>query len=134
MRVVQGAWDNWRKELTRLKEVAERQVLLAKLTEAEKFCRHVANDHCPYLKGCPVCIQAQGRRRSHWRSSFPSVHSASFDIAGPFIAGQSFDPVASGRDKGGGYKYFLACSYAVPKGYGPLEVESGLEGPGKAVK
>ncbi|CAE7787133.1 RE1 [Symbiodinium sp. CCMP2592] len=109
---------------TRLDEVAERRVLLRKLTESERYALHVARDHSTYLKGCPVCIQAQGRRRSHWRSSFPSVHSASFDLAGPFIAGQSFDPVASGRDKGGGYRYFLTCSYAVPTGYVPLEVEA----------
>ena len=31
--------------------------------------------------------------------------------------GTSFDPEASGRDKGTGYRYFLACSYAVPRGY-----------------
>ena len=37
-----------------------------------------------------------------------------FDIAGPFKAGRSFDATASGRDTGGGYKYFLACAFTVP--------------------
>ena len=76
--------------------------------------RHVGNDHIPFRKGCPVCIQAQGRQRSHWRSSVTSVYSLSCDIAGPFKDGLGFDPVASGRDKGRGYRYFLAAAYSVP--------------------
>ena len=32
--------------------------------------------------------------------------------------------MASGRDQGGGYRYFLACAYAVPVGYAPLEPEA----------
>ncbi|CAE7255929.1 unnamed protein product, partial [Symbiodinium microadriaticum] len=31
------------------------------------------------------------RQRSHWRSSFPEVHSASFDIAGPFVPGDGLE-------------------------------------------
>ena len=117
------AWDAWKSELLCFAETKEREVLLGKMCKEEQYKVHLANDHSPYLKGCPVCVQAQGRRRCHWRSGFPTVHSASFDIAGPFIPGQSFDPVASGRDQGGGYRYFLACSYAVPEKYRP-------EGPG----
>ena len=101
LRVVQTAWDHWKLEVARAEEIKERKVLLAKLSEKERFEKHVLADHVPYMKGCPVCIQAQGRRRAHWRSSFPAIHSASMDIAGPFVPGQSFDPVASGRDRGG---------------------------------
>ena len=122
-RVIQNAWGRWKSELAASVEVEERKIFLKKMCSREDYARHVANDHSPYLRGCPICIQAQGRRRSHWRSSFPTVHSASFDIAGPFVAGKSFDPVASGRDRGGGYRYFLACSYAVPEGYVPLSPE-----------
>ncbi|CAE7887157.1 GIP, partial [Symbiodinium necroappetens] len=43
----------------------------------------------------------------------------SVDLAGPFISGQSWDVEASGRDRGKGYKYFLACAYAVPDKYVP---------------
>ena len=125
--LVQVAWVRWRDELENLDDVQDRRILLSKLSEKARYDLHVANDHSPYLKGCPVCVQAQGRRRSHWRTGFPSIHSASFDIAGPFTPGCSFDPVASGRDRGGGYKYFLACSYAAPKGYGPLDLDEGPE-------
>ena len=75
---------------------------------------HERNDHVPYKRGCPICIAAQGRQKSHWRSGHTGQFSASFDIAGPFIAGRSFDPVSSGRDKGQGYRYFLACAYSMP--------------------
>ena len=78
------------------------------------YAKHVAHDHIPCLKGCPLCISAQGRQRSHRRSSFPAIHSLN---AGPFLEGTSFDPEVSGRDRGGKYRYFLACSYAVPRGY-----------------
>ncbi|CAE7537698.1 RE1 [Symbiodinium sp. CCMP2592] len=118
--VLQGFWVTWKADLERFKEAKDRETLLKRLTEKERYELHLRSDHSPYLKGCPVCVQAQGRRRSHWRTGFPTVHSASFDIAGPFVPGVSFDPVASGRDKGGGYRYFLACSYAVPGNYRPL--------------
>ena len=126
---VRGAWKRWKEESAQAAEIAERKVLLARMTEAESYARHVERDHVPYRKGCPVCISAQGRQRSHWRSAFPSIHSVSVDIAGPLLEGTSYDPEASGRDKGGGYKYFLACSYAVPKGY---EVPSEPVAPVKA--
>ena len=61
-----------------------------------------------------MCIASQGRQRSHWRSSCTTVHSASFDLAGPFVPGRAFDPIASGRDRGQGYKYFLACAFTMP--------------------
>ena len=35
-------------------------------------------------------------------------------MARPFISGKSFDPVTSGRDRGLGYKYFLACAFKIP--------------------
>ena len=79
--------------------------------------RHISNDHVPYRKGCPICIQAQGRQRSHWRSQFPVVHSLSVDVAGPLISGLSWNVESSGRDRGKGYRYFLACAYTVPRGY-----------------
>ena len=41
----------------------------------------------PLPEGCPACVAAQGRQRSHWRASVKSVYSASFDIAGPFVKG-----------------------------------------------
>ncbi|CAE7208375.1 TY5A, partial [Symbiodinium necroappetens] len=36
------------------------------------------------------------------------------------VVGQSWDVEASGRDRGKGYKYFLACAYAVPEKYVPV--------------
>ena len=117
---IKSSWKAWKEEGLRAAEIAERRVLLSKLTEAESYARHVANDHVPFRKGCPVCVGAQGRRRAHWRTSHPGVHSASFDLAGPFLDGLGYDPEASGRDRGKGYRYFLACSYTVPERYGPL--------------
>ena len=119
LRVVQGAWCRWCALGCQVAEASERRLWLSKLTAEELYARHVANDHVPYLKGCPDCIRAQGRQRSHWRGSFTGIHSASFDIAGPFVPGQAFNPEVSGRDKGGGYRYFLACAYSVPDKYSP---------------
>ncbi|CAE7203000.1 true, partial [Symbiodinium sp. CCMP2456] len=46
------------------------------------------------------------------------VHSLSVDISGPFIKGRSYDVEASGRDKGDGYRYFLAGAYTIPDKFG----------------
>ncbi|CAE7550351.1 GIP, partial [Symbiodinium necroappetens] len=119
VRVIQGAWFRWRWERGQQDESNQRQLLLRKMTEAEQVSRHEAQDHVPYRKGCPVCIASQGRQRSHWRSSCPGVHSLSVDISGPFVLGTSWDVEASGRDKGGNYKYFLAGSYAIPSKFSP---------------
>ena len=112
--LVLQAWTKWGIEQGLWSEVSLKQCLLARMSEEESFRRHVANNHTPFKKGCPVCIAAQGRRRSHWRSSFTGLYALSCDLAGPFVAGQGYDPVASGRDKGQGYKYFLACAYTLP--------------------
>ena len=120
---MQKAWVLWKWEQARAEEVVERRAILKKLTEEESYALHVQQDHVPYRKGCPICISAQGRQRSHWRSSFPGLHALSVDIAGPLIPGQSWDAEASGRDKGGGYRYFLACAYTIPGGFAPAVSE-----------
>ena len=112
--LVMQAWVRWGREQGLWEEVGIRRLLLAKLTEEELQRKHAGNDHVPFRKGCPICIQSQGRQRSHWRARFTGLYSASFDIAGPFTPGSSFDPGASGRDKGAGYKYFLACAFSLP--------------------
>ena len=122
LHLVQKAWLMWKWEQERHAEVKERRLILKKLTEEEAYKRHLERDHVPYRKGCPICIQAQGRQRAHWRSGFPDMHSLSVDLAGPFVSGQSWDVEASGRDRGRGYKYFLACAYAVPTKYSPAAV------------
>ena len=109
-----AAWVRWGQEQGLWEQVNLRRMLLAKLTEEELQRKHAASDHVPFRKGCPICIQSQGRQRSHWRASHTGLYSASFDIAGPFTPGRSFDPTASGRDKGTGYRYFLACAFSVP--------------------
>ena len=111
LRVIQGAWLGWCAGRERGDSVSERKALLAKLTEDELLRRHIENDHVPYLKGCPTCIAAQGRQRSHWRAGVTSLYSISCDLAGPFKDGLGFDATASGRDRGRGYKYFLSAAY-----------------------
>ncbi|CAE7521159.1 RE2 [Symbiodinium sp. CCMP2592] len=111
---VQGAWLDWCAGKESEAVVAERKVWLAKLSEKELLQQHADNDHVPFLRGCPVCIAAQGRQRSHWRAEVTSLYSLSCDLAGPFKDGMSFDATASGRDKGKGYKYFLSAAYSVP--------------------
>ena len=108
------AWTQWRTEQSAQEELQQRKALLKALTLEERHRRHVDNDHIPFEKGCPICIAAQGRQRSHRRQAVTGVFGASFDIAGPFISGQGFDAVSSGRDSGCGYKYFLACAYSIP--------------------
>ena len=119
VRLVQKAWAMWKWEQCKQDEVLARKIILKKLTEEESYRLHVAHDHVPYRKGCPICIQSQGRQRAHWRSGFPGMHSLSVDVAGPFVSGQAWDVEASGRDRGKGYKYFLACSYAIPGEFAP---------------
>ena len=114
LRTVQKYWLDWKGEGRRLSEVAERKLLLSKLTEHEAQLLHERNDHVPYRRGCEICISSQGRQRAHWRKSFTNIYSANFDLAGPFVPGRSFDPVASGRDKGLGYRYLLVCAYTIP--------------------
>ena len=108
------AWVMWGKERGLWQEIGKRRLWLAKLTEEELQARHEQQDHVPFRKGCPICVSAQGRQRSPWRASKKAVYAASFDLAGPFVAGHSFDATVSGRDMGKGYKYFLACAFTVP--------------------
>ena len=113
-RLVQASWSRWYAENGVEADAEARQIMLARMSAEKRWQLHEANDHVPYMRGCPVCIASQGRQRSHWRSSCTSVHSASFDLAGPFVPGRAFDPIASGRDRGQGYKYFLACAFTMP--------------------
>ena len=117
-KLVHRAWMLWKWEQANQAEIEERRLILKKLSEQESMERHIANDHVPYRKGCPICIRAQGRQRSHWRSGFPVAHSLSVDVAGPLVSGLSWGVEASGRDQGKGYRYFLACAYTIPKDYG----------------
>ena len=123
----QQAWTHWVQEYSRPQEVDLRQAMLARFTEEERMRLHVQQDHTPFKKGCPTCLAAQARQRSHWLTGCSHVHSASFDLAGPFVAGRSYDPAASGRDRGGNYRYFLACAFAVP--ILPPSVSPQVEGP-----
>ena len=130
------AWVYWGREQGLWDEVQLRKAMLTKLKEEEAWRRHLDSDHVPFRKGCPVCVAAQGRQRCHWRSTARNVSSASFDLAGPFISGRGYDPAASGRDRGLGYKYFLACAYtlavrpAIPDHEEPKEPPVVLEGSG----
>ena len=63
----------------------------------------------------PYLYFLRGTWRQHRRSQFSSLYEAHFDVAGPFIPGQDFNPMASGRDKGGNYRYFVACAFTIPK-------------------
>ena len=56
-----------------------------------------------------------------------SLYSLSCDIAGPFRAGQGWDPIASGRDRGHNYKYFLSFAFSVP--VSPRELQPELTRP-----
>ena len=120
-------------------EVSSRQSFLRRLTDQEPWRRHQEQDHIPFRRGCPVCVASQGRQRSHWRASVTGVYALSVDIAGPFKPGRSWDPTASGRDRGLGYKYFLASAFSIPlaptsedKAGGPgTEAKPGVE-PGDA--
>ena len=111
---VRQAWDQWRQEQSAPEEILQRQILLKAMTAEQRHQCHLRNDHVPFQKGCPVCVAAQGRQRSHRRQAVTGVYGASFDIAGPFVPEQGFDAVSSGRDLGHGYKYFLACAYSIP--------------------
>ncbi|CAE7524429.1 GIP, partial [Symbiodinium necroappetens] len=58
------------------------------------------------------------RTKGYSEAAFGGVHSLSVDISGPFIKGRSYDVEASGRDKGDGYRYFLAGAYTIPDKFG----------------
>ena len=114
MGCVLKVWEQWRRLKLVVRDPSARQAMLSKLTEEESLRRHRANDHIPFRKGCVDCIAAQGRQRSHWRSQITTLYSLSVDLAGPFSDGRSFDPISSGRDRGRGYKYFVAAAYSIP--------------------
>ena len=126
--LVREAWPRWLAEHGTQPEAEARRVMLARLTEEQKWQLRQANDHIPYMRGCPTCVTSQARQRSHWRSTCTTVHSASFDLAGPFVPGRAFDPIASGRDRGWGYKYFLACAFSVPSA-APLDSDVAMPAP-----
>ena len=52
------AWVQWGREQGLWQEVGVRRLLLAKLTEGEMQRKHADNDHAPFRKGCPICIQS----------------------------------------------------------------------------
>ena len=111
--VLQG-WAQWGRELQLWEDVHERQSYLLKLSTKQSLKERIANDHIPWRKGCPTCISSAGRQRQHRRATFPSLWEAHFDVAGPFVPGQDFNPMASGRDKGSNYRYFVACAFTIP--------------------
>ena len=131
--LVLQSWKKWGAEQGLWPEVQDRQRYLAKLTQEEQLRRHQQNDHVPFRKGCPICVAAQGRQRSHWRASFTGIYALSADIAGPFKPGRCWDPTASGRDRGLGYRYFLATAFTFPlekpvdaSGEGPMDDKTGV--------
>ena len=126
---VVAAWRAWKQENGLWPEAGARRLLLNKLTEEEAMKRHEASDHSPFRRGCPVCVASQGRQRSHWRASFAGLYSLSVDIAGPFKPGRFWDPVASGRDKGLGYRYFLAAAFTIPLKFGEESPKGATEEP-----
>ena len=71
------------------------------------------------------------KTKEHRRAAKTGVYSASFDLAGPFIPGRSYDPAASGRDRGLGYKYFLACAFTVPLKVGEWRYRALVDDPPK---
>ena len=75
----------------------DRRALLSTLTQKEAMRRH-----------------EQGRQRAHWRAPFMGLYSILVDIVAPFKPGRCWDPVASGRDKRGNYRYFVASAFSIP--------------------
>ena len=65
--LVREAWSRWVMEQGTQPEAEARRVMLARLTEEQKWQLRQANDHIPYMRGCPTCITSQARQRSHWR-------------------------------------------------------------------
>ena len=91
--LVLQSWLKWGMEQGLWREVEERQGYVAKMTQEEQLKRHLQNDHVPFRKGCPVCVAAQGRQKSHWRAAFTGIYAVSADIAGPFKPGRCWDPL-----------------------------------------
>ena len=87
---INSAWGIWCRGLISDSEIAVRKAWIGKVAGVD-FEAHCRNDHVPFLKGCPTCIESQSRQKPHWRQSVTSVGAASFDISGPFVWGFSYD-------------------------------------------
>ena len=77
---------------------------IAKLT-SEQWKQHVLNDHMPFSRECPTCLQGSGRSRPHKKVPHPDALTLSVDICGPFRPGQ---------DKKGKAKYFMVGVFSIP--------------------
>ena len=77
---------------------------VAKLT-SEQWKQHVANDHLPYSRECPVCLQGSGKNRPHRKVQRPDALTLSVDICGPF---------RPGVDRRKKAKYFMVGVFSIP--------------------
>eukprot|EP00913_Durusdinium_trenchii_P006758 g6353.t2 len=77
---------------------------VAKLT-SEQWKQHVMNDHLPYSRECPTCLQGSGRSRPHKKVQRPDALTLSVDICGPF---------RPGHDRLKKAKYFMVGVFSIP--------------------
>ena len=77
---------------------------VAKLT-SEQWHQHVMNDHLPFSRECPTCLQGSGRSRPHKKVPHPDALTLSVDICGPF---------RPGHDRGAKTKYFMVGVFSIP--------------------
>lgn len=85
-------------------ERKEGDKMMAKLT-SEQWKQHVMNDHLPYSRECPTCLQGSGRSCPHKKVQRPDALTLSVDICGPF---------RPGHDRLKKAKYFMVGVFSIP--------------------
>ncbi|CAE7247520.1 RE1 [Symbiodinium sp. CCMP2592] len=109
--------------------------LAHKEIEAFQKLYHLSN--LEFDQGCFGKLEAawQGWRQEREQAEliqimFLTVRGVRFVLVrkGPFIDGVSYSEEASGRDKGGGYKYMLVGTYAVPANFSDTRAKDSPEG------
>ena len=76
--------------------------------ELEQGKIHVRNNHTPYSRKCPTCVESSATGRKRTRVKTPSSYCLSLDVCGPFRQ-RGADPDHSD------YRFALVGAYVVPR-------------------
>eukprot|EP00913_Durusdinium_trenchii_P001700 g1572.t1 len=91
-------------EQDRVEERTALDKMMAKLT-SEQWKQHVLNDHMPFSRECPTCLQGSGKNRPHKKVQRPDALTLSVDICGPF---------RPGHDRLKKSRYFMVGVFSIP--------------------
>eukprot|EP00913_Durusdinium_trenchii_P014186 g13313.t1 len=91
-------------EQDKANELKEGDKRMAKFA-SEQWKQHVLNDHLPYARECPTCLQGSGKGRPHKKVQRPDALTLSVDLCGPF---------RPGHDRMKKSRYFMVGVFSIP--------------------